>query len=81
MSQVKPTPMSKKPRGDKFEISKEFSTGFAAALIPSPRLLSESDHWLSGWDAGYAFRAAKNEAMNKYLVSIGYEPWGTLKLC
>lgn len=62
----------------KYDIAKQFSAGFAAALIPQGRNLSESDHWLSGWDAGYGMRAAKSEQLNLYLVSIGHEPMGTV---
>mgnify|MGYP007071566294 CR=1 FL=1 len=64
-----------------YEIGKQWSAGFAASLLPSARLLSESDHWLAGWDAGYAFRKAKNERLNEYMVSIGEKPFGVVKLC
>lgn len=65
----------------KYDISKQFSNGFAASLLPTAWIPSESVHWLAGWDAGYKFRKAKSEAMNNYLVSIGHKPWGTVKLC
>ena len=64
----------------RLDIMKQFSEGFAAALTPRSRSLSESDHWLSGWDAGYAFRKAKNERLDAYLVSIGMEPQAVITL-
>jgi hypothetical protein len=42
-------------------------------------LLSESDHWLAGWDAGYAFRDSKNSLMDEYLVSIGLGRMGVVR--
>ncbi len=57
----------------KYDIAREFSAGFCAALLPAPRSLSESDHWLSGYDAGYGLRGTKNEKLNGYLRSIGCE--------
>jgi hypothetical protein len=62
-----------------YEIARQYGNGFAAALIPQSRLLSESDHWLAGYDDGYAFRAAKNDRLNKYLVSIGKRPMANVR--
>jgi hypothetical protein len=63
----------------KYDVAKEFSAGFVASLKPSARLLSESDHWLAGWDAGYAFRDSKNSLMDEYLVSIGLGRMGVVR--
>lgn len=63
----------------KYDIAKQWSAGFAAALLPSARSLSESDHWLSGYDAGYGLRGTKNEKLNGYLRSIGQEPMAVVR--
>lgn len=65
---------------NRFDIMKQFSEGFAAALTPRPRSLSESDHWIAGWDAGYGLRKAKHKRLDSYLVSIGQEPQLVIKL-
>lgn len=54
-----------------YEIHREFTKGYAAAIAANGRSLSESDHWLAGWDAGYAARKQKNDALDVYLISIG----------
>lgn len=64
----------------KYEIAKQFSEGLASSLAVHPRLLSESDHWLAGWDAGYSMRPKKNELLNEYLLSIGQEPMAVMRL-
>lgn len=64
----------------KFDVGKEWSAGFVASLLPAPRSLSESDHWLAGYDTGYGLRRQKSELLNKYLVSIGHEPMGVVRL-
>lgn len=61
-------------RETKYDICKQFGAGYGACLAPLPRSLSESDHWLAGWDAGYAARKVKNEQLDRYLISIGHEP-------
>lgn len=63
----------------KYDVAREFSAGFAAALLTQVRSLSESDHWLSGYDAGYSFRKDKNKRLNEYLVSIGHEPMAVVR--
>lgn len=63
-----------------YDIAREFSDGVAAAILVRPRLLSASDHWLSGYDVGYGMRKEKNDRLNDYLVSIGEEPIGVVKL-
>lgn len=63
----------------KYDVAKEYSAGFAASLLPSTRSLSESDHWLAGWDAGYALRTAKNERLNQYLKRNGHEQMATVR--
>lgn len=65
----------------KYDIADEFSRGFVAAVaMASCRLISESDHWLAGWDAGYSCRAHKNEKLNSYLVDIGHQPMAVVHL-
>lgn len=64
-----------------YEIHREFTRGYVAAINVDPRQLSESDHWLAGWDAGYAARKQKNEALDAYLVSIGMKPQNQIRLC
>jgi hypothetical protein len=58
----------------RYEIAKEFTAGYVAALIPATKELTESNHWLAGYDAGYRAREAKNAAINEYLGSIGLKP-------
>lgn len=57
-----------------YEVHRQFSEGFAAAVLPRPREPDKGPHWLAGYDAGYAYRAAKNEKLNEYLISIGKPP-------
>jgi hypothetical protein len=64
----------------KYDVAKEFSRGFCAALLPCPRERSNTNHWLAGYDSGYSLRSEKNKQMNDYLVSIGREPMAVLKL-
>lgn len=64
-----------------YEIHKAFSAGFAAAVGLQPRTESNSAHWLAGYDAGYPYRKAKNEALDKYLVSLGQSPQAVIKPC
>lgn len=64
----------------KYTISRQFSLGFAAALTPEFRDGSKSEHWLAGWDAGYSLRREKHLLMNKYLIGIGEEPMGEVRL-
>jgi hypothetical protein len=64
----------------KYQIGKEFTAGFVAAIAVQSRSLTESDHWLSGWDSGYALRAERNKRLNEYLVHIGHEPMAVVKL-
>lgn len=65
----------------KLDICREFSRGFADSVGLQPRKLAESDHWLAGYDAGYYCRKVKNEALDKYLVSIGHEPQAIIRPC
>lgn len=64
----------------KYDIAKEFSAGFCAALTPEPWCESNSQHWRAGYNAGYGIRKEKNERLNKYLASIGVETMGVVKL-
>lgn len=65
---------------DKYEVAKEFIAGFAAAVQVEPCSPDKSDHWHAGWDAGYRFRSATHSPLNEYLVSIGCEPMGIVRL-
>lgn len=59
----------------KYDIAKQFTAGFVAAIaMTEARSLSESDHWIVGWDAGYLYRGEKTTLLNEYLVSIGRDP-------
>lgn len=62
------------------DICRQFSEGFSAALIPRARSLSESDHWIAGWDAGYEFRKNKNERLDAYLISLAMAPQAIINL-
>ncbi len=64
----------------KYEVAKEWYKGFAAVLQGSSRLMSESDHWLAGWDAGYRCRIDQREVLNDYLESIGMEPMRIVRI-
>lgn len=66
---------------NKLDICREFSRGFADSVGLKSRSVSESDHWLAGYDAGYYCRKVKNEALDKYLVSIGQEPQAIIRPC
>lgn len=63
-----------------YKIVAEFTAGYVAAQIPQPRPLSESGHWIAGWDAGYEARKARNEKIDEYLVSIGRKPLAAVRL-
>lgn len=63
-----------------YKIVDEFTAGYVAAQIPQPRSLSESGHWIAGWDAGYAARKIKNEKIDEYLVSLGVEAQRIVRL-
>lgn len=65
----------------KYDIAKQFSEGFCAALRPEPRGENKPKHWLAGWDAGYGVKSEKNRLLNEYLVSIGSEPMRMVRLC
>ena len=69
----------KQMQPSKYDIARQFTKGFVAALTPDARSLSESDHWLAGYDAGYGLRAQKNELLNEYLVGIGYKPLDVIR--
>jgi hypothetical protein len=65
----------------KFDVGKEFTNGFMAGMfLLSPVDRSKGTHWQSGWDAGYAHRQVKNDALNEYLKSIGQEPMNKVHL-
>ena len=66
---------------DRYRIANEFTDGFIAGLRPSHCDPAKSSHWLAGYDAGYAVKKEKNARMNDYLVSIGQEPMGVVKVC
>jgi hypothetical protein len=63
-----------------YQIPREWSDGFVAAIAVRPRLGAASEHWLAGYDVGYGFRKQKNERLNEYLVSIGEHPMGVVRL-
>jgi hypothetical protein len=63
-----------------YTIADEFSAGFCAAIRPEPRRLTESDHWIAGWDAGYVVRKARTDALNAYLVSLGKRPLSVIRV-
>lgn len=61
----------------KYDICKQFSAGFAAALDLSATrsvISTGSAHWEAGYRAGYAMRPEKNFKLDAYLVSIGHAP-------
>lgn len=66
---------------ERSRICRDFTRGFADSVGLRPRRMSESDHWLAGYDAGYRCRVARNEALDKYLVSIGQEPQAVIRPC
>jgi hypothetical protein len=65
---------------ERYEIAKEFSAGFAAALIPSGIDPAKPSHWHAGYSAGYGLRTEKNRLLNEYLVSIGEKPLGIVRI-
>ncbi len=66
---------------ERFDIMREWSSGFAAGITArEPRSLSESDHWIAGWDAGYSLRGEKNKRLDAYLISLGMESQKIIKL-
>jgi hypothetical protein len=65
----------------RYDICREFSRGFADSVGMKVRSVLESVHWLAGYDAGYCCRKARNEALDKYLVSIGQEPQAIIRPC
>jgi hypothetical protein len=58
----------------KYDVAKEYYRGVAAVFTGTARLLSESDHWLAGWDAGYSLRPRIHLLLNQYLTSVGHNP-------
>jgi len=63
----------------KYDVTKIYSRGFCAAMLPEPR--NETNvHWLAGYDDGYALRELKNVCMNEYLVKIGHQPIAMVKI-
>jgi hypothetical protein len=55
-------------------IANEFCKGYAACFAgDGMRRLSESDHWLAGWDAANKERIVRNQHLEAYLASIGVE--------
>ncbi len=66
----------------KYAIVNDFVAGMVAGMtLHHHRSLSESDHWIAGWDAGYQMRADKNRRIDEYLISIGQEPQATIQAC
>lgn len=64
---------------DKFDIGKEFSAGFVAALTPQPIDPVASMHWQAGYAAGCSLRTEKGARLNSYLETIGVEKMHTAK--
>lgn len=64
----------------KYDVAKEFSAGFCAAILPEAVDHSKSTHWHAGYAAGYSFRQNKNHALNEYLVELGYQPMAKIRL-
>ena len=65
------------PTESKYDICKQYSAGFAAALaLDASRVLfsNGNPHYEAGYKAGYATRPEKNTKLDAYLVSIGHEP-------
>lgn len=58
----------------RYDIMKDWSAGYVAALTPLPIDAEKSNHWHAGYTAGYHARKQRGEALDKYLVSIGLEP-------
>jgi hypothetical protein len=58
----------------KFVIVRDFTDGYAAGVTNRARLLSESDDWLAGYDAGYPIRHALTGSVNAHLMRLGIDP-------
>lgn len=65
---------------DAYDIAREFCEGYAAALVPEPMDADRSPHWQAGYEVGYGQRPTRTEFLNKYLVSVGEEPMGIVRL-
>jgi hypothetical protein len=61
----------------RYDIIREFREGMACAIAMTPVRHDASEHWNAGWRAG---KIAAHESGNAYLVSIGREPMGIVKL-
>jgi hypothetical protein len=58
----------------KYEIADEWNKGFRwAVCLLGPCMMSESDHWIAGYKAGYELRKQRGQLLNDYLTSIGVE--------
>ena len=58
-----------------YDVIRQYNSGYAASVgCLSGRHATESEHWLRGWDDGYAARKVRNDKLNEYLASIGHEP-------
>jgi hypothetical protein len=64
----------------KYDIADEWCEGFCASIRPHGIGSDATEHYRAGWEAGYAFREKKNELLNQYMVSIGEEPFGVVRL-
>ena len=62
-----------------YEIARQWSEGFTTALLPGPRDENQSEHWLAGWDVGYALRPTKHELLNLYMVQSGHKPFAKVR--
>ena len=58
----------------RYDIMKDWSAGYVAALLPLAIDSEKSDHWHAGYTSGYHARKHRGESLDKYLVSIGLEP-------
>lgn len=63
----------------RYDTAKEWTRGFVDGIRPCLVDASNAtDHYTAGYDAGYSLRNAKNELLNKYIASIGLEPFGVV---
>lgn len=64
----------------RYDVMKQWSEGFVAALRPEFIDESKGEHWMAGYTAGYKLRGAKSQMLDEYLVRTGREPQAKIRL-
>ena len=63
----------------KYDIAREWKSGYLAQLQNTARPADESPQWLAGWDAAQKMRPERDRRLSEYLASIGAETMGVVR--